>query len=238
MYFLFKSLILLLSVSWTHQADKPSRTHKVKGTAMSSEMCLPRFIQYITNPDKSWVVSTRKLLGRRPVSVCTWKGVICDSSNEVVKITWLDYGLLGKLNWDSLPLSLRSFHLRGNVLLHPITLEDFPAQVHEISAPMNSFSGELQLRDLPDGLRILCLDNNSIEGRVQLGDIQIPLEYLSLERNGLSGSLDLSVVPASLHYLSLSANKLSGELHLHGFLHNLNVLLVAENSFSGILDVP
>jgi Leucine-rich repeat (LRR) protein len=175
------------------------------------------------------------------VSECTWNGVNCDGTNNVIRLILNSNNLIG-----TIPASLGNFAF----------LEGLWLQWNDLSGPIPPALENLT------SLEGLYLAGNQLTGSIppelgnlgQLGSINLGQNQLSglippaLGNLTLLGSLELSInelngpIPAALSnltaltHLYLNINQLSGSIPLElGSLANLQVLALDNNQLSGAI---
>ena len=218
--------------------DDGSDVHRGKVTSMllPQEDRLERFISNLTIRDKSWRTTKKNAFGRvKRLSVCKWRGVTCDASQQATKIIWTWMKLQGTLQWDYLPESVFRFDSSFCRLTGPVFLVALPPRLTYFNLERNIFIGELNLSDLPRILCTLWLNDNKFDGSVDLTLLPCGLEYLYLRNNQLSGAVDLSHLPTNLRNLDLSSNRFTGPLSLQHLPALLTSLECQQNSLSGLV---
>jgi len=153
------------------------------------------------------------------VPLCTWEGITCSDSGEIIEISLRTNGLTGEFPtkevFDGIP-SLTALSLEGN--------DDL----------MFSFSGVDKVTKL-ESLDVSKTKFNSFDG-VNLYFTQLTEVYAA--RCGLTGSFPSALLDISrLERLDLSFNHLMGELptDIGIFFSRMEVLFLHDNQFSGML---
>ncbi|CAA7408084.1 unnamed protein product [Spirodela intermedia] len=155
--------------------------------------------------------------GDSPPSVCSWRGVFCDTSGKrVLKLSASAAGLSGEIP--------------ENTLGKLATLRHLDLSRNNITGFSSDFWG------LGSSLRSLNLSGNQISGRLpnNVGNFGL-LEMLDLSHNAFSGEIPTTVGSlAALRILNLTGNKLEGVIP-DGFLgcRSLVVVDLSSNQLTG-----
>ncbi|KAJ7952027.1 receptor-like protein kinase [Quillaja saponaria] len=148
---------------------------------------------------------------------CSWVGVQCDSTHNVVSLNLSDYRISGRLGPEIAHLT----HLQTVDLSYNSFSGDIPPELgncsmlENLDLSINSFTGKI-----PDSsvkfqkLQYLNLCSNILTGEIPKSLFQIPrLQYVYLNDNNLSVSIPTSVGNATeLLNLYLHRNQLSGPI--------------------------
>mmetsp|Transcript_33726 Transcript_33726/g.52746 ORF Transcript_33726/g.52746 Transcript_33726/m.52746 type:complete len:262 (-) Transcript_33726:31-816(-) len=181
---------------------------KVDKASLSQEVLMELFIGDIEY--------TADIVGNAtyPAPMNQWKGVVLNSSEEVISIDWWAMNLHGKIPWEWIPVT-----------------------VTRICINKNHLSGTLNLTVLPDGFRSLEVASNDFSGSIDLCHLPATMVTLMLYNNRLRGTVNLENLPSSMKLVVLKLNRFVGELCFTKLPENLRVLDVAENKFSGVVDL-
>ena len=212
-----------------------SRRGKVNSMLLPPEDMLESFISNLTVRHQSWRKGKRNMFGRKQrVSVCKWLGVTCDMDQNVRRIEWISFDLLGSLQWGSLPNTLVACNLFDNKLGGFVVLGFLPPNLLSFTLTSNAFVGEISLTHLPSKLETIRMTDNQFVGSVDLTNLPSGLKHLYLNKNKFSGTVDLSHLP-DLKYLYLSSNRFTGPLSLRHLSESLEFVSFHHNYFSGLV---
>lgn len=171
--------------------------------------------------------------GQSISGVCSWKGVVCSSSGDVVALELDGCGILGRLHFgDLMPLQhLRNISFSNNRFYESIStssISSFPCSFQFVDLSLNLFQevesvflhpckslstlnlSHNNINTFPklkigNTLKSLYLSTNIMDGYLPIFEIQelSELEHLDLSRNQFSGFLDPTVLPGMTKFLSL-----------------------------------
>mmetsp|Transcript_2631 Transcript_2631/g.3513 ORF Transcript_2631/g.3513 Transcript_2631/m.3513 type:complete len:251 (+) Transcript_2631:43-795(+) len=213
-----------------YNADDGSdlRRGKVSSYLLPQEDMMERFVSPILEKPKSWKTSKKGWFGKvKKVSVCTWLGVVCDSTQTIIGISWYHsfrtLRLRGHLSWDNLPKTLLHIAVVGHPRLEGAVTEiQYPEQLDYFIAETNVLSGALDLTNLPRTLTEMMVQSNRFSGEINLTALPPMLLQLFLDRNLFTGTIKLDKLPETIQYLGLHRNRLEGVVDLKTLLKPTN----------------
>ncbi|KAM3694141.1 hypothetical protein ACB098_07G035400 [Castanea mollissima] len=227
----FLSILLLVFLTSSH----PVFSHNVSLKRQASILVsLKQAFESYNSSLNTWNVSNY-------LSLCTWAGVLCDSTNSlVVSLDISNYNITGTLSpaITELP-SLVNLSVAANNFAGSL-----PPDIHKLdrlqflNISINMFSGNLswefsQLKELV----VLDAYDNNFNCSLPLGVSELPkLQYLDFGGNFFTGNIPSSYGDMKqLNYLSLAGNSLDGFIPSElGNLTNLKQLRLGYyNEFDG-----
>ena len=195
---------------------------------------MQRFVRLLSSPHWSWNDST---------PVCEWGGVVCDDEANVLGINWTPYSdPLGELNWDALPMTVRTLRIGGQ----PASPRHFSGRIHTPELPQRlltfyasycNFDGEIEWNSLPPTLYEFSVTRNTLSGKLTLTSLPLSLKVLHLGENKFTGEIDLTHLPPRLAILWAYDNALSGEISLTRLPPQFLSLRLQDNALRGPLDL-
>ena len=186
-------MLLLLAL---HTSDTQS-THavhrgKVTGASLPVEFDLMRLTQNVENPDTTWSTNT---------TACMWRGIACNTADEVITIDWINFKLRGELHLKYFPVTLKRLYIHHNIFSGDFSFEISPPVLVSMIIAGNNFNGTPNFCSLPPMLEYLSMSNNKFEGRVDFSSLPLTLNEMYLNSNlKLQGTLDVSGVLKNLYY--------------------------------------
>ncbi|KAL5077734.1 hypothetical protein RYX36_016718 [Vicia faba] len=151
------------------------------------------------------------------VSLCTWYGIQCDQTNNVVSLDISNLNVSGSLSPLITNLStLVNLSIQGNNF-HG----EFPTEIHNLQS-----------------LKFLNISNNMFTGNMSWEFNRLEeLEVLDVYNNGFHGSLPHGVTQLlRLKHLNFGGNYFSGKIpKSYGEMKQLNFLSLAGNDLSGFI---
>eukprot|EP00008_Paramoeba_atlantica_P007427 CAMPEP_0201478150 /NCGR_PEP_ID=MMETSP0151_2-20130828/3066_1 /ASSEMBLY_ACC=CAM_ASM_000257 /TAXON_ID=200890 /ORGANISM="Paramoeba atlantica, Strain 621/1 / CCAP 1560/9" /LENGTH=258 /DNA_ID=CAMNT_0047859145 /DNA_START=48 /DNA_END=824 /DNA_ORIENTATION=- len=211
---------------------KRRRAAKVRGTALSPDMEMHRFVNQVKGKHRSWKPSN-------PIS--EWKGVYA-IHEKVLEIDWENLGIRGTLDFICLPSSLNVLSIKNDIVaLEKLSgaprFDKLPESLSTLELINHSFSGQVDLTHLPLAITYFDISGNRFTGTVDLTALPPNLGTLLLSRNALKGDVCLTKLPLSLVVLSLGENTFTGSLDLTQLSGSLHTLELEWNKFEGVLDL-
>ncbi|GAU14516.1 hypothetical protein TSUD_250580 [Trifolium subterraneum] len=192
-------------------------------------------------------------------SPCSWVGVQCDHTNDLISLNLTSYGLFGQLGPEIGNLyHLQTLVLLGNGFSGKVPLELSNCSFLEnLDLSGNKFSGNIpygfkNLQNLQfmrlssnmltefSNLRELQLGGNLFGGKIPLsmGSFQNLFYGLNLSANGLTGGIPSEIGKLKmLQSLDISLNNLSGSIHALEDLGSLIEVNISYNLFNGSVPI-
>jgi len=200
---------------------------QAESDAVAMQLFVSSFSANCTDP--SWTPST---------PVCSWDGVVCNSSTgRVVQFNANSRGCSGLVRLSLLPSEMQYVALDYNEFSGKVDLTRLPSALQNLGLSNNGFSGTLDLTQLPSAMQFLGLDFNDLSGTVDLTRLPSALQSLWLYNNGFSGTVDLTQLPSAMQILELYNNSFSGTVDLTELPSAIQYLYLHQNQFSGTLDL-
>ena len=172
------------------------------------------------------------------IDVCSWKGITCDSDQNVTEVKW--EGRISKfVAFRFIPPHVKTFSVQNISMTQSkkirgmIRTATLPQSLITFNVSDNKLRGTVDLRSLPPNMENALFQMNELKGSVDLSALPVSMQSLALQYNQFSGSVVLDALPTTLVFLGLSRNKFSGEIDLSSLPESLSTLFLEKNSFEG-----
>lgn len=172
--------------------------------------------------------------------ICSWFGVVCSSSKEVVGLVLPSNGLVGRIAKVTYEItSLQTLNLKKNSLtdagFQGLTKDD--SKIETIDLSENGLTSVQGVENAPNSLRELHLGENRLKSFPKEVTQLHKLRNLFIAKNKLKGQLPTQIGRMTeLKHLNAYGNSLSGALPSEiGLLTKLELFSLAENAFTGTI---
>ena len=199
-----------------------TRKGKISRITLPQEYTLEALVSRLSVKPECWTTET---------PACEWTGVYCDEGGNVESIHWSWTHLVGSLDFEHIPATVKEFEafycdLSGDVSFANIATGSC---LHSCVLSDNALTGSLDLTLLPGSMNVLNLMRNFLTDCICLVTLPPNLVELKLSYNVLSGKLVLTKLPGTLKELLLDHNAFEGNVDLHQLPRVMTHLFLHEN---------
>ena len=227
-----KVLFILVLIT----ADDPSHLGRLDYTSFSTQALMEIFIQGIENRE---VICGS---ADEPEDIDKWRGFEYSQEQPVdgvvrhFTIDWDALDLVGTIDLQWLPPTVRSLGAIKNKLSGSLDLTKLPPSIKSLTLGFNKFSGEIELLCLPAGIEMLSVAHNQLSGSLNLEALPSSIKGLYVSGNRFTGTVCLLTLPQELANLYLGKNELSGTVDLTCLPATMTELDLNQNNFEGKTD--
>ena len=174
------------------------------------------------------------------LNVCLWKGVQCDSDENVLKINFSESDLSGSISLDHLPPHTTSIRFRWKIAPTPaetmhgtLNAASLPLGMETVNLTRNTFFGSIDFQDLPQSMINVYLTRNEFVGTVAFASLPSALEDMRIDINNFTGPVVLTALPPKLRLCDLSSNAFVGTIDVTRLPRGMKYLNVKNNELEG-----
>ena len=207
--------------------------HKTNRIVFPPLLQMMQFTSMIRVRHESWSMKT---------TPCSWKGVLCDSTEKIAHIQWRDFQLVGNVSWSFIPMHTVSIMIIENSnLCGSLTTCVLPRTLLSINLIRNSFSGDIDSITYSPSLTLLDLRHNAFSESCSFETLPPSLKKLRVDHNDLSGEIFLETLPRELITFTASSCGFQHLGPMHRLPQHLRTLDISSNELNGVVtltDLP